>query len=149
MDFDFFLAFYLAAVTVVLDGPLITKFRKPPDSVRLPPPFETWTELISSGSKCSIPSSGMPKIHYTIHWRFFFFRTLLIQCTIIPVAKFGNIPWNIRRKQSSLVGLSLLQASNQSAENYKQQTLQIQMMRTSLINTAYLCKAAKNVPIQL
>lgn len=67
------------------------RFLKPPASVRLPLPRDTCTDGIINGSKWSMPSSG------------------------IPLANFGNIPSNIRRKQSSLSGFSLLHANTQSA----------------------------------
>lgn len=82
---------YLADRTVVFDGPLMTRFLNEPANVRLPPPFDTCTASISNGSKCSTPISG------------------------IPLAKYGKIPWNIRRKQSSFVGCCRLHVSNQSA----------------------------------
>lgn len=63
---------YFARLTVVLDGPLTIKFLKPPVSVRLPLPRDTWTDCNNNGSKCSIPNSGMPvktnRVNFNVNW---------------------------------------------------------------------------------
>lgn len=58
--FDFWTMTYLARLTVEFDGPLTIKFLKPPASVKLPLPRDTDTDCKISGSKCSMPNSGIP-----------------------------------------------------------------------------------------
>lgn len=108
---------HLARLTVALDGPLMIRFLKPPVSVRLPLPRETVTLGISSGSKCSIPNSGIPTINFKLERisKSSNDYKSSINDGLLPLANIGNIPSNIFRKHPFSFGLSRLQVSSQSA----------------------------------
>lgn len=55
---------YTARPTVVFDGPFTIRSLKPPAKVKLPLPRDTDTDCKINGSKCSMPSSGMPTKKY-------------------------------------------------------------------------------------
>lgn len=72
----------------------------------------------------------------------------LISIAQLPLANCGNIPWNILRKQSSLVGSSRLHSISQSAVDIKNNVIQTNLTWVSKEKNKQNTKQKIKTPMQ-